>query len=141
MVERGHFDGVAEDEAVAYEFAKVRHHYQAKLGLTDRCEIEWFVGPHMINGVGTFAFLHKHLDWPEPGETTPMPEVEPPADLTDSTADERPTSMVLSPRNASSLPEATTRSTGPRQPSTAPDAPEQDTGNRNIRPRRFFRRG
>ncbi len=25
MVERGHFDGVAPDEAVAYEFAKVFH--------------------------------------------------------------------------------------------------------------------
>ncbi len=63
MVERGHFDGVAPDERVALEFAKVRHLYQAKLGLGDRCEIEWFVGPHTINGQGTFAFLHKHLNW------------------------------------------------------------------------------
>ena len=37
MVERGHFDGVAPDEAVAYEFAKVRHLYDAKLGIGDRC--------------------------------------------------------------------------------------------------------
>lgn len=66
MVERGHFDGVGTDEWVAYEFAKVRHLYAAKLGLADRCEIEWFVGPHTINGQGTFAFLHRHLDWPEP---------------------------------------------------------------------------
>jgi dienelactone hydrolase len=66
MVERGHFDGVAPDETVAYEFAKVRHHYSARLGLADRCAIEWFVGPHTINGKGTFAFLHKHLNWPEP---------------------------------------------------------------------------
>jgi dienelactone hydrolase len=66
MVERGHFDGVAPDERVALEFAKVRHLYQAKLGLRDRCEIEWFVGPHMINGQGTFRFLHHHLNWPEP---------------------------------------------------------------------------
>jgi len=66
MVERGHFDGVAPDETVAYEFAKVRHLYSAKLGLTDRAEIEWFVGPHTINGQGTFRFLHKHLNWPEP---------------------------------------------------------------------------
>lgn len=66
MVERGHFDGVAPDEKVAYEFAKVRNLYQAKLGIGDRCEIEWFAGPHTINGVGTFAFLHKHLDWPKP---------------------------------------------------------------------------
>jgi dienelactone hydrolase len=66
MVERGHFDGVAPDERVAYEFAKVRHLYQAKLGIGDRCEIEWFVGPHTINGKGTFSFLHRHLNWPEP---------------------------------------------------------------------------
>jgi hypothetical protein len=65
MVERGHFDGVAPDEAVAYEFAKVRHLYNARLGIGDRCELEWFVGPHTINGQGTFRFLHKHLDWPE----------------------------------------------------------------------------
>jgi hypothetical protein len=61
MVERGHFDGVAPDEAVAYEFAKVFHLYDAKLGIGDRCEIEFFVGPHTINGKGTFAFLKKHL--------------------------------------------------------------------------------
>ena len=66
MVERGHFDGVASDEAVAYEFAKVRHLYSARLGLADRCEIEWFVGPHTIHGVGTFDFLHRHLNWPKP---------------------------------------------------------------------------
>ena len=65
MVERGHFDGVGEDEWVAYEFAKVRHLYQAKLGIGDRTEIEWFVGPHTINGKGTCEFLHKHLDWPK----------------------------------------------------------------------------
>jgi dienelactone hydrolase len=66
MVERGHFDGVAPDETVGYEFAKVRLLYEAKLGLGDRCEIEWFVGPHTINGKGTFDFLHKHLNWPKP---------------------------------------------------------------------------
>ncbi len=64
MVERGHFDGVAPDETVGYEFAKVRHLYQARLGLGDRCEIEWFVGPHTIHGQGTFDFLHRHLGWP-----------------------------------------------------------------------------
>lgn len=63
MVERGHFDGVAPDETVAYEFAKVRFLYAAKLGLGDRCEMETFVGPHTINGKGTFEFLRKHLDW------------------------------------------------------------------------------
>jgi dienelactone hydrolase len=61
MVERGHFDNVAPDEAVAYEFAKVNYLYDAKLGIGDRCAIEFFVGPHTINGKGTFAFLHKHL--------------------------------------------------------------------------------
>jgi dienelactone hydrolase len=65
MVERGHFDGVAPDERVAYEYAKVRHLYQARLGLGDRTAIEWFVGPHTINGKGTFDFLHKHLRWPK----------------------------------------------------------------------------
>lgn len=65
MVERGHFDGVGEDQEVAFEFAKVRNLYQARLGLKDRTEIEWFVGPHTINGKGTYAFLHKHLKWPE----------------------------------------------------------------------------
>lgn len=65
MVERGHFDGVAPDETVAYEFAKVRHLYNAKLKLPpDHCQIEWFVGPHTIHGVGTFRFLHHHLNWP-----------------------------------------------------------------------------
>lgn len=66
MVERGHFDGVAPDEQVAFEFAKVRNLYAAKLGLADRCEIEWFAGPHTIHGVGTFDFLHRHLRWPKP---------------------------------------------------------------------------
>jgi len=44
----------------------VRHLYQAELGMGDRCEIEWFRGPHSINGEGTFRFLHEHLDWPAP---------------------------------------------------------------------------
>jgi cephalosporin-C deacetylase-like acetyl esterase len=61
MVERGHFDGVAPDETVAYEYAKVRHLYQARLNIGDRTEIEWFAGPHTINGEGTFRFLDKHL--------------------------------------------------------------------------------
>ena len=61
MVERGHFDGVAPDERVALEFAKVRHLYAAKLGIGERAEIEWFVGPHKINGEGTFEFLDRWL--------------------------------------------------------------------------------
>jgi dienelactone hydrolase len=65
MVERGHFDGVGWDEAVAFEYAKVRYLYQARLGIGDRTTIEWFVGPHTINGKGTFDFLHRHLRWPK----------------------------------------------------------------------------
>ena len=64
MVERGHFDGVGSDERVGYEFAKVRFLYEARLKLADRCRIEWFDGPHTIHGVGTFDFLHQHLNWP-----------------------------------------------------------------------------
>ena len=60
MVERGHHDGVAPDEWVAYEYAKTYRHY-ALQGLEDRTEIEYFNGPHTINGAGTFAFLRKHL--------------------------------------------------------------------------------
>ncbi|MEQ8788220.1 MAG: dienelactone hydrolase family protein [Pirellulaceae bacterium] len=66
MVERGHFDGVSSDEAVAYEFAKVKRLYAVDLGLGDRCQIEFFNGPHTINGKGTFDFLHEHLNWPKP---------------------------------------------------------------------------
>jgi dienelactone hydrolase len=66
MVERGHFDGVAPDETVAYEFAKVRHLYAAQLHLpADDCQIEFFAGPHQVHGVVTFDFLHEHLHWPK----------------------------------------------------------------------------
>lgn len=61
MVERGHFDGVGVDDMVAAEYAKVRHLYAARLGIPERTEIEWFVGPHTINGKGTYAFLHRQL--------------------------------------------------------------------------------
>ncbi len=65
MVERGHLDGVAPDETVGYEFAKVRFLYEAKLKLADRSRIEWFVGPHTIHGQGTFDFLHEQLARPK----------------------------------------------------------------------------
>ncbi|MEE3370115.1 MAG: hypothetical protein VX346_12295 [Planctomycetota bacterium] len=65
MVEQGHFDGGAPVEWVASEFGKVRRHYDV-LGLGERAEIEFFNGGHTINGQGTFRFLHRHLDWPEP---------------------------------------------------------------------------
>jgi len=65
MVERGHEDPVSLDSWVAYEYAKVQHHYEM-LGLYDRTRIEYFNGPHGIHGVGTFDFLHKSLNWGEP---------------------------------------------------------------------------
>ena len=65
MVERGHHDGVAPDEWVAHEYARVRRFY-AKLGIPEKTDIEFFNGPHTINGTGTFKFLHTHLNWPEP---------------------------------------------------------------------------
>jgi dienelactone hydrolase len=65
MVERGHFDGVGTDERVASEYAKVQRIYNVQLKMPDRCQIEYFVGPHKINGVGTFDFLHEHLHWPK----------------------------------------------------------------------------
>ena len=64
MVERGHDDGVAPDEWVAWEFAKVFRHYD-KMGLGDKAEIEFFNGPHTINGQATYRFLHRHLNWAE----------------------------------------------------------------------------
>lgn len=64
MVERGHDDGVGIDEWVAWEYAKVFRHY-VKLGLGDKTEIEFFNGPHTINGKATYDFLHRHLKWPK----------------------------------------------------------------------------
>ena len=67
MVERGHNDGVSVDSWVAYEYAKVRRHYD-QLALSDRTMIAYFNGPHTIHGVDTFGFLYKFLNWPEPYE-------------------------------------------------------------------------
>jgi hypothetical protein len=64
MVERGHYDGVGTDEWVSYEYAKVRRLY-TQLGIPERTAIEYFDGPHTINGQGTFDFLHQHLNWPK----------------------------------------------------------------------------
>jgi hypothetical protein len=71
MVERGHRDGVAPDDRVAFEYAKIRLMY-ADLGIPDRTTIEFFEGPHTIHGVETFKFLHRHLDWPSLVEPTPL---------------------------------------------------------------------
>lgn len=65
MVERGHRDPVGTDEWVSYEFAKLQRLYD-QLGIGSKAEIEFFAGGHTINGVGTFEFLHKHLNWPPP---------------------------------------------------------------------------
>ncbi len=65
MVERGHDDGVAPDEWVAHEFARVRRLY-VRLGIADKTEIEFFDGGHQINSDKTFQFLHRHLNWPLP---------------------------------------------------------------------------
>ena len=62
MVERGHRDGVAPDEWVAYEYAKVRLLYD-RLGIGNRTTIEFFDGPHEINGTGTLLFLDKFLKY------------------------------------------------------------------------------
>jgi dienelactone hydrolase len=64
MVERGHSDGVAPDEWVAYEYAKVRRFYVTKMALPDRTHIEFFNGPHSIHGKETFEFLRRYLGWP-----------------------------------------------------------------------------
>jgi hypothetical protein len=64
MVERGHDDGVGTDDMVASEYAKVRYLYANRLKLPDRTGIEFFPGGHRINGVGTFAFLERHLGKP-----------------------------------------------------------------------------
>ncbi|HET6880762.1 MAG TPA: dienelactone hydrolase family protein [Pirellulales bacterium] len=63
MVERGHADGVAPDEWVAHEYAKVRRTYD-QLGIGDRTDIEFFNGGHTIHATGTFEFLRRHLAWP-----------------------------------------------------------------------------
>lgn len=57
MVERGHFDGVADDWTVGWEFAKVQNLYAARLKMPNRCGIHWFDGPHKINGERTYEFL------------------------------------------------------------------------------------
>src|SRR5437588_9312321 len=61
MVERGHSDGVGLDEYVAFEYANVRRFY-AQAGVADRTELEVFGGGLVLQGQGTFAFLHRHLN-------------------------------------------------------------------------------
>ncbi|HEX5244955.1 MAG TPA: hypothetical protein VFW23_16980 [Tepidisphaeraceae bacterium] len=63
MVERGHHDTVGDDQWVALEYAKVGLLY-SDLKIPNRTRIEYFDGPHMIHGVGTFEFLHEQLHFP-----------------------------------------------------------------------------
>lgn len=63
MVERGHFDGVAPDEWIGYEFAKVKRTYDL-LGVGENAHITYFNRGHEIDGTGSFEFLSKHLNWP-----------------------------------------------------------------------------
>jgi dienelactone hydrolase len=63
MVERGHDDGVAPDEWIGYEFAKVKRTYD-RLGIGDRAELAVFNGGHKIDGKDSFKFLARHLNWP-----------------------------------------------------------------------------
>jgi hypothetical protein len=63
LIERGHFDGVGPDDWIGYEFGKVKRTYDL-LGVGDKTDIAYFNRGHEIDGVATFAFLAKHLDWP-----------------------------------------------------------------------------
>ena len=63
MVERGHDDPVGLDDWVAAEYAKVRGSMTGWASATARPSNSSTAG-HTINGVGTFEFLHKHLNWP-----------------------------------------------------------------------------
>jgi len=72
MVEQGHRDGGTPSDWVAGEFGKVRRHYDL-LGRSNLAEIEFFDGPHTINGQATYRFLHRHLNWPLPKDDTARP--------------------------------------------------------------------
>lgn len=65
-MEHGLQDRVAPPEWVAAEYARVRRLY-ARLGIPERTAIHSFDGGHTVMGTETFAFLHRVLDWPEPG--------------------------------------------------------------------------
>ena len=65
MVEHGRLDGIAPPEWVEHEYAKVSDYYE-RMGMGDLTEIDLHEGGHIINGVKSYPFLHRHLDWPEP---------------------------------------------------------------------------
>ncbi len=64
LIERGHFDGVGPDDWIGYEFGKVKRTYDL-LGVGDKTGIAYFNRGHEIDGTETFAFLAKHLKWPQ----------------------------------------------------------------------------
>jgi hypothetical protein len=66
MVEHGYADGsdpVKTNQYIASQYVLVKQFYE-RFGMADRAAIEYFDGPHSINGKGTFEFLSKHLHWP-----------------------------------------------------------------------------
>jgi dienelactone hydrolase len=72
MVENGYHDLVMPVEWASAEYAKLREVY-FYLGIPDRIEMEYFNGPHRIDGKATVRFLHRHLKWPEPAEPMDSP--------------------------------------------------------------------
>jgi dienelactone hydrolase len=72
MVENGYLDLVMPVEWASAEYAKLRKVY-FYLGIPERIEMDYFDGPHRINGVATVKFLHRHLDWPEPPRKADAP--------------------------------------------------------------------
>ena len=62
MVEHGIQDGIAPTEWVEYEYAKVKDYY-VTMGKGDLTEIDLHDGGHIINGVKSYQFLHKHMGW------------------------------------------------------------------------------
>lgn len=76
MVENGYLDQVMPVEWASAEYAKLKKVY-FYLGIPERIEMDYFDGPHRINGVATVKFLHRHLDWPEPRATqTQLPSAD-----------------------------------------------------------------
>jgi dienelactone hydrolase len=73
LIERGHFDGVAPDEWIGYEFAKVKRTFDL-LGAGDKTGIAYFNRNHEIDGTETFAFLAKHLNWPRGAKPLVVPK-------------------------------------------------------------------
>lgn len=64
MVERGMKAPVVPDEWVPFKSAKTRRTYVG-MGIEDQTEIEFLLGPPSIRGVGTYQFLHNHLNSPQ----------------------------------------------------------------------------